>query len=344
MDKRVTIYDIADALGISTATVNRALTGKPKVKAETRALVMQKAAEMGFKPNALARSLARGKLRLAVIGFTSFPEFHDQFHKGVMAAGEELKDYNVEVTYYSYSVGATNTSEARAFLDETIRTIAEGGFDGALALALECDTFAMLKEKGICLATVVNDINPEMRRFHVCYNGFVAGKIAAELIYRFLPDKGLPVAIASGFEGMGVHDRLVRGFREQMKTTPLNLHTICYNCDNADLAYENTLRLLDECPDLAAIYINTYNSHNVIRAVRERGLAGKILLITSDINDELRACIADGTVTASIFQNQHEQGRLGVHKLFNLLVNNEDIPDTISIKPRIIFNSNLDLY
>ena len=47
MEKRTTIYDIAERLGISTATVNRALTGKPRVKEETRALVLKTAAEAG---------------------------------------------------------------------------------------------------------------------------------------------------------------------------------------------------------------------------------------------------------------------------------------------------------
>ena len=65
MEKRVTIYDIAARLGISTATVNRALTGKPRVKEQTRELVLKTAAEMGFKPNTLARSLARRRLKLA---------------------------------------------------------------------------------------------------------------------------------------------------------------------------------------------------------------------------------------------------------------------------------------
>ena len=62
MEKRTTIYDIAARLGISTATVNRALTGKPRVKDETRKLVLQTAEEMGFRPNSLARSLARGRV------------------------------------------------------------------------------------------------------------------------------------------------------------------------------------------------------------------------------------------------------------------------------------------
>ena len=123
MDKRVTIYDIAARLGISTATVNRALTGKPRVKEQTRELVLKTAAEMGFKPNTLARSLARRRLKLAVLGFTSFPEFHGQFLKGARDAGAELEDFNTQVDYFSYDDGATNTPESDAFLEQTLRRI-----------------------------------------------------------------------------------------------------------------------------------------------------------------------------------------------------------------------------
>lgn len=344
MEKRTTIYDIAERLGISTATVNRALTGKPRVKEETRALVLKTAAEMGFKPNVLARSLARRPLKLAVIGFTSFSEFHGPFLRGARDAGEELADYNISVDYFSYDSGATNTPESDVFFEETLQTILDTGYDGVLALARHSDTFRILQEKDIYVATAVNDIDPGMRRFYICYNGFVAGRMAAELIYRLLPDRSLPVAVATGFDGMSIHDRMVRGFQEQMRHTPLNLCGICYNYDNEEIAYENTLRLLDARPDLGAIYINSYNSSGVIRAVREKGMAGKLLLITSDINDELRACIQDGTVTASIFQNQYEQGRLGLHRLFNALAKDEVVEDTIAIDPQIIFSSNLELF
>ena len=344
MEKRTTIYDIAERLGISTATVNRALTGKPRVKEETRELVLKTAAEMGFRPNVLARSLARRPLRLAVIGFTSFSEFHGPFLKGARDAGGELADYNISVDYFSYDDGATNTPESDAFFEETLRNIADTGYDGVLALARHSDTFRMLQERGIYVATAVNDIDPAMRRFYICYNGFVAGRIAAELIYRLLSDRSAPVAVASGFEGMGIHESMVRGFRQQLQSTPLKLCGICYNFDNEDIAYANTLKLLDEQPRLGAIYVNSYNSAGVIRAVREKGLAGRLLLITSDINDELRACIREGTVTASIFQNQYEQGRRGLHKLFDALAKDEAVEDTITIDPQIIFSSNLELF
>ena len=253
MDKRVTIYDIAKRLNISTATVNRALTGKPRVKEETRALVIRTAEEMGFKPNILARSLARRRLRLAVVAFTSFPEFHDLFLRGARNAGDELLDFNTEVDYFSYDEGASNTPEASAYLEDILQQIADSGYDGVLALARQSESFHLLKSKGIFVGSAVNDIRPEDRNFYISYNGFVAGQIAAELIYRWLPDRGLPVAIASGFEGMSIHHRIVNGFQAQLEIMPLNLCSILYNHDNEDIAYESTLRLIKDVPDRGAI-------------------------------------------------------------------------------------------
>jgi len=344
LEKRVTIYDIAEKLGISTATVNRALTGKDRVKEETRALVIKTANEMGFRPNTLARCLARRRIRLAVIGFTGFPEFHRDFLNGARIAGADLKDYNVDVDYFSYDDGAVDTPVAQRYIEGALQEICESGYDGALVLAHNSEVFGKLREKGIYVATAVDDLDPSMRSFHVCYNGVVAGRIAAELIYRWMPDRNRPVLIASGWAGFGIHECTVNGFREQMERTPLRLCDVLYNGDNARTAYESTLRALDEHPDLGAIYVNSFNSGGVIRAVREKGLDGKIILVTSDINDELREYIRSGVVAASIFQNQHEQGHLGLHMLYRALANGEDIPEFSAVDPQIILSSNLDLF
>lgn len=344
MNKRVTIYDVANKLGISTATVNRALTGKTRVREETRALVIQTATEMGFRPNALARSLARKKIRLAVVAFTSFPEFHDSFLSGTREAASELVDYNVQTDYFSYDTGATNTKDSQRFLEETLDTIADNGYDGALILARQIDKFKKLIEKGVCVATAVNDIAPNLRRFCISHNGFVAGKIAAELTYRWMSDRAQPVAIASGWPGNGIHQQTILGFKAQMEKTPLVLCEIYHHFDNEELAYSETKRVLDNHPDLGAIYVNSFNSRNVIRAVKEHGLAGKITLVTSDIYDSLRTEIEQGFVVASIFQNQYEQGKRGLHALYQALTDESYEIQNITIEPRIILNSNLSLF
>ena len=57
----VTIYDIAKKLGLSTATVSRALNGHDDVKASTKEKIVNTANEMGYLPNSSARSLTTKK-------------------------------------------------------------------------------------------------------------------------------------------------------------------------------------------------------------------------------------------------------------------------------------------
>ncbi|MCL1854731.1 MAG: LacI family transcriptional regulator [Clostridia bacterium] len=344
MRKRVTIYDIAKELGISTATVNRALTGKPKVSEKTRALVLRQAKEMGYQVNFLARSLARRPVTIAVLGYTNFPEFHNRFMDGARSAAEELRDFNINVEYFSYGEGLSNRPEGEAYLGHILRSVADQGYDGALICAKEVEGFRYLQEKGVFVATAVNDIDPMLRQFCLRYNGRVAGRIAAELLYRWM-DRGKSVAIASGgLPGHSIHSETVVGFQEQAADTPLRIAMVYYHYDSEELAYRETHRVLTECPDLGAIYVNSFNSREVIHAIRERDLAGKILLITSDIYQELREYMTQGIVAASIFQNQYEQGRQGFKKLYHAIADGLQVEDTVLLNPRIILRSNLELF
>jgi LacI family transcriptional regulator len=54
---QVTIKDIAKKIGISYATVSRALNNRSGVNAETREIVLEEARRMGYQPNAIARGL-----------------------------------------------------------------------------------------------------------------------------------------------------------------------------------------------------------------------------------------------------------------------------------------------
>jgi len=57
MSTYVRLVDIAEKVGVTVNTVSRALNGKPGVSEETRAVITQAAKEMGYHPNAMARSL-----------------------------------------------------------------------------------------------------------------------------------------------------------------------------------------------------------------------------------------------------------------------------------------------
>lgn len=61
--KKISIYDIARKLGVSTSTVSRALQDNPAISVEMRDRIRKTAEEMGYKPNVFAVNLQRGSTR-----------------------------------------------------------------------------------------------------------------------------------------------------------------------------------------------------------------------------------------------------------------------------------------
>ncbi|WP_243140829.1 LacI family DNA-binding transcriptional regulator [Candidatus Galacturonibacter soehngenii] len=60
MGKSITMRDIAKALEVSTVTVSKALSDKEGVSDEVRAKIKQKAQEMGYRYNSLAKAMKEG--------------------------------------------------------------------------------------------------------------------------------------------------------------------------------------------------------------------------------------------------------------------------------------------
>ncbi len=59
MKSQITIHTLARELGLSVSAVSKALNDYPDISAETKKIVLRKAEELGYKPNLVARSLAR---------------------------------------------------------------------------------------------------------------------------------------------------------------------------------------------------------------------------------------------------------------------------------------------
>jgi DNA-binding LacI/PurR family transcriptional regulator len=65
--KKVTASDVAERVGVSKWTVSRAFTDGASIAPEVRERVLQVAAEMGYSPNLLARSLSTRSTRLIAL-------------------------------------------------------------------------------------------------------------------------------------------------------------------------------------------------------------------------------------------------------------------------------------
>ena len=79
-----TIMDVAVLAGVSVSTVSKALNGGGQLRAETRSRVFQAARQLGFEPNAQAKSLVRGRTyTVGLLTSDSFGRFSIPLMQGI---------------------------------------------------------------------------------------------------------------------------------------------------------------------------------------------------------------------------------------------------------------------
>lgn len=120
-----TIQDVACATGVSIASVSRALNGKPRVSAQTRARVLAAAAQLGFTGSVAARALKSGRTgRIAV----TFPMPDSGYTARVLAGlADELQEAG-----QSLVVGTTDRQGGS--LDRLLERLGRHGLDGAVVI------------------------------------------------------------------------------------------------------------------------------------------------------------------------------------------------------------------
>ncbi|MDN3055257.1 LacI family DNA-binding transcriptional regulator [Streptomyces sp. SRF1] len=117
------IKDVARRAGVSVATVSRVLNDHPSVRAGTRERVLAAVADLGYRPNAVARSLRTDQTRaLGLVISDVLNPFFTELARSVEDAAREL----------GYSVVIGNADERPELQDHHVRTLMDRRIDGLL--------------------------------------------------------------------------------------------------------------------------------------------------------------------------------------------------------------------
>src|SRR5574344_703977 len=112
----IKVIDIANKCGVSTATVSKALHNSKELKSETIAFICKTAKEMGYIPNASARSLKLKKtysIGILFVDKTSSGLRHEYFSSILDALKVEAEKSGYDVTFISQNV----TNEHMTYLE-----------------------------------------------------------------------------------------------------------------------------------------------------------------------------------------------------------------------------------
>ena len=120
---KVTISDVARLAGVSTATVSHTINNTRYVSDETKERVYQAIRELGYTPDASARSFRTGKKQ--TVGFI-VPDISNKFF-GTMI--EAVENYLSE---HGYHLIIANTKEDADREETSLRLLTAGLVDGIL--------------------------------------------------------------------------------------------------------------------------------------------------------------------------------------------------------------------
>ena len=123
MPMKVTISDVARLAGVSTATVSHTINSTRYVSSETKEKVYKAISELGYTPDASARSFRTGKKK--TVGFI-VPDISNKFF-GTMI--ESVENY---LSAHGYHLIIANTKEDAAREETNLRLLTAGLVDGLL--------------------------------------------------------------------------------------------------------------------------------------------------------------------------------------------------------------------
>jgi LacI family transcriptional regulator len=343
MRRNATLFDIADALGISTGTVHRALHDHPGVSAATRSRVLQVSKSLGYRPNLAARFLSQRKqFRISVNTLSGTTSFWDEVRDGINHGARALGVEHVELDFRTYPL--LGEAEEEAFLSAI-----KAESNGIIAFPSRPKNFrswmkraAKLKTPVVCVSTDAPDSG---RLSVISIDTMASGSLAADLIGKFAGRKGQVAATLSALS-INEHAEKFQAFCATLQSLYPEMQVLepIEDHDTESEAYDKCRALFAAHPELAGLYITTEASIPVIQAARDSGMLGGLSIITTDLFPKLVEELRAGNVAATIYQRPRTQGRLAFQVLYNHLVDGRTPQQQVTLVPHLVMHGNLDYF
>lgn len=258
-----TILDVARRAGVSVSTVSHVLNDTRYVSEELRQRVLSAVDELGYQPNALARSL-RMK-RSHTIGMI-LPDNTNPYFAEIARSIEDASHRQ------GYSAILCNTDGDPAKELTYIQVLLEKQVDGIILVSVGGTGAQNALLQNSTAVVMVDRADPLLYCDSVqvdnVQGGWLATRHLLDLGHRHIPCLGGPSTVVPS-------DGRVLGYRNAMCEIPeARAHIRVLEGDfHADSGYELTRMLLDESPMPTAIFAcNDLMAIGAMRAIQERGL------------------------------------------------------------------------
>lgn len=332
--RHVTIRDVAQAAQTSTATVSRVLNETGFVSEALRARVLQAAAELGYTPNSVARSLKKQSTHTVGVLIT---DITNQFYSSLVRGLEDV------LTAHGYHALLSNTDHDPEKEAEHCRLMCEKRVEGVVisAAGQEVGHLRRLRDNGIPWVFV-------NRRPKGCGGPAIltdnrAGAFEATMHLIHLGHRRIGVVAGSQNINTGI-DRL-NGYREAMASAglPVLEDWIVPGHFQEDGGYRAAVQLLGLPPErrpTALFVCNNKMTVGVWKALADRRVRvpDEMALVGFDESEWARMVVPPLTTVA---QRTYEMGRAAGRRLLQAIARGPEgfdasTPSDLYLKPHLI--------
>ncbi len=211
-NKKVTIKDIANVLGITPSAVSKALNNHPRISEKTKVAVEQIAKNLNYQPNHLASALRKGKSNLVGV---IVPLTNSNFFSSVVQNIEEVlnkKGYNIIITQSneSYKKECSN-------IDTLLYTQVDGIIASMANETTKLTHYKKIKSKGVPLILFDRGEND----LGVDYIGIDDYKSSQLVIEHLVAQKCKRIAHIAGYSHTRIYKNRIRGYKDALEKNAL---------------------------------------------------------------------------------------------------------------------------
>ena len=209
---RVTSLQVAQKAGVSQSAVSRVFTPGASASAKTIEKVQKASAELGYRPNSLARAMVSGKSR--IIGLV-VAYLNNQFYPEAL---EKLSKKLQERGYHVLVFMASNSSDN---IETVIEEILDYQVDGIIAasVALSPELSNKCREAGVPLV-LFNRAHESPNMSAVTSDNYAGGEKVAKYLISAGYEK---IAYLAGWEGASTQRDREAGFMDTLNASGIEL-------------------------------------------------------------------------------------------------------------------------
>ncbi|MWB77239.1 substrate-binding domain-containing protein [Pseudooceanicola sp. 216_PA32_1] len=299
-----TVHDIAREAGVSLATVDRVLNGRPGVRANTIERVNDAVRSLGYVRDTYAANLARKtQYRFAFV----LPDGDSQFVDTLKLALKEAMAAQLADRVF-VKVVPVQVQDPHSVV-RALNSLSAEHYDGVAIMAPETpqvrDAVARLKEAGLSVVALVSDLPTSGRDHFVGINNLSAGRTAGDLMGRFVG--AIPGKVLIVTNSMLSRDSIERrlGFDEVMSERFDHLTILPTIESRGDPARMEAILLKAALahPDLRGVYSMGPGNRPLIGALRRSGRIAELTVIVHELTPLTHQGLIDYEVDAVITQN-----------------------------------------